>query len=261
VIVSDELNHASLIDGCRLSRARVVVAAHGDLAAIERSLRDAGGARRRFVVTESLFSMDGDLADLAALASLCARHDAALIVDEAHAIGARGPEGRGAAAAAGVVPDVLVGTFGKALGGFGAFAATSPVVAQLLYNRARTFVFSTALPPAVAAANLAAVEIVRGAEGDDRRRRLAANACRLRAGVPALRGHRDGAIAPLAVGGDREVMALSSRLLERGVFAQGIRPPTVPEGTARLRVSVSSGHEVMHLDRAVGALREAAAHG
>jgi 8-amino-7-oxononanoate synthase len=95
VIVSDELNHASLIDGCRLSRARVVVAAHGDLAAIERSLRDAGGARRRFVVTESLFSMDGDLADLAALASLCARHDAALIVDEAHAIGARGPEGRG----------------------------------------------------------------------------------------------------------------------------------------------------------------------
>ncbi len=257
VIFSDELNHASLIDGCRLSRARVVVVPHRDVAALDAALRTCPTARRRFVVTESLFSMDGDLADLTAIAATCARHDAAWIVDEAHAIGARGPQGRGVAAELAVSPDVVIGTFGKALGGFGAFAVATAAVAELLYNRARTFVFSTALPPSTAAANAAALELVRGREGDDRRRALAANARVVREALPALGGHVDSAIAPLQVGDDRAVMALSARLLERRVFAQGIRPPTVPEGTSRLRISVSSGHEVGTLRGSIAVVRDA----
>lgn len=148
VVFSDALNHASIIDGCRLARARVVVYPHLDLVALERALADVAG-RRRIVVSESLFSMDGDLADVAALAALCHRHEAALILDEAHALGVLGPEGRGVAAAAGVVPDVVVGTFGKALGTFGAFVATSEAIATLLWNRARPLVFSTGLPRAL----------------------------------------------------------------------------------------------------------------
>ncbi len=256
VIFSDELNHASLIDGCRLSRARVVVIPHADGGALEAALRAHPAARRRLVVTESLFSMDGDIVDVAAIHAICARHDAALILDEAHAIGARGTEGRGVAADAGVVPDVVIGTFGKALGSFGAFAASGPAITELLYNRARMFVFSTALPPSTAAASTAAIAIVRGRDGDDRRRALAANARQLREAIPTLGGARDGAIAPLHVGNDMAVMALSERLLARGVFAQGIRPPTVPDGTARLRISVSSGHEPAQLQRALATLRE-----
>lgn len=259
VIFSDALNHASLIDGCRLSRARVVVIPHGDVGALEAALRAHPAARRRLVVTESLFSMDGDIVDVAAIHAVCAQHDAALVLDEAHAVGARGPEGRGVAADAGVVPDVVIGTFGKALGSFGAFAASGAAVTQLLYNRARTFVFSTALPPSTAAASTAAVAIVRGPEGGERRRALAANARRLREAIPALGGAPDGAIAPLLVGNDSAVMDLSERLLARGVFAQGIRPPTVPDGTARLRISVSSGHEGAQMERAIAALREATA--
>lgn len=241
VVFSDELNHASIIDGCRLAKADIVVYPHLDLAALDTALSTRTG-RRRVVISETLFSMDGDLADVAALAALARRHDAALVLDEAHAIGAWGPEGRGIAAAAGVVPDVLVGTCGKALGSFGAFAATSAAIADLLWNRARTFVFSTGLPPSVAASVLAALEIVRGAEGEGRRRTLAASARELRAHVPALGGAPDSAIAPLFVGDDQVVMQLTARMLEARIYVQGIRPPTVPEGTARLRVSLSSGH-------------------
>lgn len=256
VVFSDELNHASIVDGCRLSRAEIVVFAHRDLAALEKGLATCAG-RRRIVVSESLFSMDGDLADVEALATVCRRHGAALVLDEAHAIGARGDEGRGIAADAGVVPDVLIGTFGKALGSFGAFAATTPAIAELLWNRARTFVFTTALPPSVIGTSLAAVEIVRGAEGRDRRQRLAERARELRALVPQAGGAVDGPIAPIVVGDDALVMRASSRLLEAGVFVQGIRPPTVPTGTARLRVSLSASHEASHVQRFSAALARA----
>ncbi|HTR52342.1 MAG TPA: 8-amino-7-oxononanoate synthase [Kofleriaceae bacterium] len=256
VIFSDELNHASIIDGCRLSRARVVIVPHRDLAALERAL-GAHLGRRRFVVSESLFSMDGDVADVGALAELCRRHEAALVLDEAHAIGARGPEGRGIAAEAGVEPDVLVGTCGKALGAFGAFVATSGPVSELLWNRARTLVFSTGLPPMVAAAVDAAIGIVRGGEGDDRRRVLAVNARRFRERVPRAGGAADSAIAPVIVGDDHEVMHHTARLLERRVYVQGIRPPTVPVGTARLRVSVSAGHRDEDIDQLAAALDDA----
>jgi len=247
VVFSDELNHASIIDGCRLSRAEVVVYPHRDVAALEAALATRGG-RRRIVVSESLFSMDGDLADVVALTALCRRHDAALVLDEAHAIGAIGPEGRGLAALHGVVPDVMIGTFGKALGAFGAFAATSRAVADLLWNRARTLVFSTGLPPSVPASARAAIEIVRGADGDQRRRTLAAHARRLRDRVTLAGGEVTSAIVPIAIGDDRVAMSCTDRLLAEGVFVQGIRPPTVPPGTARLRVGLSSTHTMQDID-------------
>ena len=239
VVFSDELNHASIIDGCRLSRAQVVVYAHLDPADLETKLRVHRG-RRRVVVSESLFSMDGDVADVAALAELCARHEAALILDEAHAIGAVGPEGRGIAALAGVAPDVLIGTFGKALGTFGAFAATTPAIAQLLWNRARPFVFSTGLPPVVAAMTRVAIEIVRGSDGEARRRDLERHASQLRSMTGARPQPLATAIVPFIVGDDRVAMKLCAELLEARLYVQAIRPPTVPEGTARLRASLSA---------------------
>jgi 8-amino-7-oxononanoate synthase len=247
-VFSDELNHASIIDGCRLSRADVVVYPHLDVSRLERELVRHGSARRRLVVSESLFSMDGDIADVRALREISSRADAALMLDEAHAIGVWGPEGRGLAAAAGIQPDLLVGTAGKALGSFGAFVATSRAIADLLWTRARSLVFSTGLPPAVSAATRASIEIVRSVEGADARKRLAEHARRLRAAVRGLGGAPDSAIAPLIIGDDARVMAMSASLLERAspsgdrYFVQGIRPPTVPEGSARLRVSLSAGH-------------------
>ncbi|CAN5857092.1 8-amino-7-oxononanoate synthase [soil metagenome] len=258
-VFSDELDHASIIDGCRLSRASIEVFPHRDLGALERGLA-SGGGRRRIVVTESLFSMDGDIADLVAIAALCKRYDAALIVDEAHAIGAHGPEGRGLCASVGVVPDVLIGTFGKALGTFGAFAASSKAVSDLLWNRARSFVFSTALPPSIPAATRAAIEIVRGTEGEERRRALARNARLIRELVPTTGGAADSAIAPILVGDDREVMRISAQLLAEGLLVQGIRPPTVPVGTARLRLSLAAGHTTQHLETAARVLRNAVRH-
>jgi 8-amino-7-oxononanoate synthase len=241
IVFSDELNHASIIDGCRLARAQIAVYPHLDLGALE-SLLGSRTGRRRVVISETLFSMDGDIADVEALSALAQRHSAALFLDEAHAVGVWGPEGRGIAASAGVIPDVLVGTCGKALGGFGAFVATTASIAQLLWNRARSLVFSTGLPPSVAAGVQAAIEIVRGTEGAQRRGDLIALARELRALLPGLGGHPDSAIAPLLIGDDRKVMQVTAQLLERRIYAQGIRPPTVPEGTARLRISLSSGH-------------------
>ena len=259
VVFSDELNHASIIDGCRLAKAEIVVFPHRDLDILDEELRRRTG-RRRVVISESLFSMDGDLADVEGLAALCKRHDAALMLDEAHAIGARGPEGRGVAAAVGVVPDLLVGTCGKALGAYGAFVATTPAIAQLLWNRARSLVFSTALPPMVSAAVLAAIEIVRGSDGDARRRSLAERAVQLRERVRDLGGVGDGAIAPLVIGDDRRVMELSAALFERRAFVQGIRPPTVPEATSRLRISLSAGHRPQDIEIVSIALNDAMSH-
>ena len=253
VVFSDELNHASIVDGCRLARAEVVVFAHRDLAALEQQLQARRGARR-LVISESLFSMDGDIADVAALSALCRRHDAALILDEAHACGVFGPEGRGIAAAAGVVPDVVIGTFGKAFGTFGAFAASSRAVADLLWNRARPLVFSTGLPPSIAAATTRALEIVRGTEGDDLRRTLATRARRLREQLPIAGGASDSAIAPVLVGDDREVMEQTARLFAEGIYVQGIRPPTVPVGTARLRISLCARHTPADVDKAARAI-------
>jgi 7-keto-8-aminopelargonate synthetase-like enzyme len=188
--------------------------------------------------------MDGDVADVAALATLARSFDASLVLDEAHAIGVIGDEGRGVAASIGVDPDVMIGTCGKALGTAGAFVATSDAIARLLWNRARPLVFSTAIPMAIAAATLAALDIVRSSEGGDRRKCVRERAELLRSLVPRAGGAPATPIVPIVIGDDRVVMTLMGELFEAGVYAQGIRPPTVPRGTARLRMSVSARHSI-----------------
>lgn len=255
VIFSDALNHASLIDGARLSRARIVIYEHGNAADLAQKLKahrhEGKGA---FVVTESLFSMDGDVPDLGALASLAASHDAAFIVDEAHALGVLGPEGGGVCASLGLKPDVVIGTLGKAFGAQGAFAAAHPSVVELIRNRARSYVFSTAPSPALARAAEQAVRLVRDA--DPLRERLRQHARRLRSGLRDL-GYRvldgDSPIIPVMVGDPEPTMRLSQALLERGVFAHGIRPPTVPAGTGRLRVVPMATHTHDDIEEALAA--------
>jgi dethiobiotin synthetase len=235
--VSDELNHASIVDGCRLSRSRVVVTPHLDVAAVDRAVSRAPG--RAVVVTESVFSMDGDVAPLDDLAEVCRRAGALLVVDEAHAV--LGPPVASSA-------DVLrVGTLSKALGALGGFVAGPAALCDLLVNRARTFVFTTASTPADTAAALAAVEVVRSPEGDALRARLRTNVDRLRPGHPSP-------IVPVLVGGEEAALAASASLLDGGLLVPAIRPPTVPPGTSRLRVSLSAAHTAGQVDRLAAAL-------
>ena len=260
LIISDALNHASLIDGARLSRATVEVVPHLDVDAVEGALRRRG-RRRAFVVTESYFSMDADSPDLRALRRLCDEHGAVLVVDEAHALGVLGPEGRGVCAGMGVRADVLVGTFGKAFGAGGAFVAGCPSLVAWLWNRARSFVFSTGLSPVVAAAALQG--LARARSEPERRRRVHAAASQLRAGlarlgvVPAGAGH----IVPWIVGEPATALRLASRLQELGVDVRAIRPPSVPEGTARLRLTVTAAHPPAAVERALGSMATALASG
>lgn len=246
LIVSDAANHASLIDGCRLSRATVRIYPHLDHAAARAALADPTSYRRRLLVTESLFSMDGDAAPLTELAAAARDHRAVLMVDEAHAVGVLGPGGQGLAAEASVVPDVLVGTLGKAFGSFGGFVAGSATLRAYLVNRARTFIYTTALPPPVAAASLAGAELVAGPEGETRRARLARNVSLLAASLSAAGlspPARKGGIFPLVIGTDQRALTASRGLRERGFFIPAIRPPTVPEGSARLRITLSAEHQ------------------
>lgn len=264
VIFSDQLNHASLIDGCRLSRARICVYPHSDVDRLRDLLREQQGTHR-FVVTDSVFSMDGDRAPLDDLAELCRDMRATLIVDEAHALGVLGPDGRGLAAELDVQPAVLVAPLGKAFGSFGAFVAGSEALADVLLNRARSFIFTTALPPSIAAANLAAIPLVQGPEGQERRARLHALIHRFAAGL-AERGLLAPAagtttIFPIHVGDDARVMACCETLLQQGIYAQGIRPPTVPPGTARLRFALMATHTDEDIDRALAALDALSAAG
>jgi 8-amino-7-oxononanoate synthase len=257
LIASDASNHASLIDGCRLSRAEVRIYAHADADAARRALA-SGTYRRRFLVTESLFSMTGDVAPLADLAAAAGEHDAVLVVDEAHALGVIGPGGRGACAAAGVVPDVLIGTLGKAFGAAGGFAAGHPTLRAFLVNRARTFIYTTGLPPPVAAAARASVDLVAGPEGDARRAAVFALVDRLAQALGRASRPPAGPIFPIVLGSDARALAVSSALRARGIFVPAIRPPTVPEGSARLRVTLSAAHQPSDVDALAAALREVA---
>jgi 8-amino-7-oxononanoate synthase len=241
-VISDRLNHASIIDGARLSRATVAVVPHLELSAFEHALQQSHSARARWVVAESCFSMDGDGPDLRELRALCDRYFAGLIVDEAHALGVFGPRGAGRCIEAGVVPDVLIGTMGKAVGTQGAFAAGSAALRTLLWNRARSFVFSTATSPLLAARTLLHVERVQAA--DDLRARLAATTSKLRErlralGVPIQPGLH-APIVPILVGNNDAALRAASNLASAGILAQAIRPPTVPPGSARLRITVSA---------------------
>ena len=265
LIVSDALNHASLIDGCRLSRARIAVFPHANAAAAGAVLSAAPTARRRLLVTESLFSMDGDAAPLADLAEVARQTDAILVVDEAHAIGVHGPAGRGLCAAAGIVPDVLVGTLGKALGASGGFVAGSSALREYLVNRARTFIFTTALPAPVAAAAARALEIAAGPEGDQRRKRLADLGRELADRMAAVgRGTSGshspiGPIFPFLLGANDRALEVSAELRRRSIFVPAIRPPTVPAGTARLRITLSAGHALDDVRRLTDTLAELSA--
>jgi 8-amino-7-oxononanoate synthase len=256
LIVSDACNHASIIDGCRLSRARVAIVPHGSSDAVRTALR-ASTARRRWVVTEGYFSMEGDAPDLAALRSICDEQDAALIVDDAHSVGVLGPEGRGCAGVAAARPDVLVGTLGKALGAQGAFVAGSRDLCRWLWNRARSFVFSTGLSPLLAAIGQGAVAEARADEAG--RRRLLAVTERLRNGLAAAAlpvAPSYGPIIPLILGEESRAVAWSRRLAELGVRIQAIRPPTVPKGTSRLRIAARADLRDDEVDRAVVALAD-----
>jgi 8-amino-7-oxononanoate synthase len=259
LLLSDELNHASLIDGCRLSRAEVRVYPHKDLDALERELATAR-ARRVLVVTDSIFSMDGDRAPLVEICALADRHGAAVMFDEAHATGLLGASGSGLVEELDLRGRVLVemGTLSKALGSFGAYVAGSASLIELLVNRARTFIFTTGLPPAAVGAAQAAVAIVR--REPQRRERAWQNARAIHAAIasagiemPPL----ESPILPVVLGAEDRTMQACERLLERGVFVQGIRPPTVPAGTSRLRATVMATHSEEQIARAGSAIVEA----
>jgi glycine C-acetyltransferase len=258
-ILSDELNHASIIDGCRLSRAKTIVYVHCDLGQLEEALKQAGSCRRKLIVTETIFSMDGDEAPLTGIVELAEKYDAAVMVDEAHATGIFGPGGAGVVSKLGLVDRVLVqmGTLGKALGGFGAYVAGSQALRDLLINRCRSFIFTTSLPPAIMAMAMAAIDLV---EGEPERREALWNNCRLLSdGLKKMGfslGEIQSPILPLIIGDADKCMQFSEQLLERGVFAQGIRPPTVPPGTSRLRITLMATHTREQLQIALDAFKE-----
>ena len=259
IVFSDELNHASIIDGCRLARAETFVYRHADTEHLEWGLRRAA-ERAALIVTDGVFSMDGDIAPLPELADLARRHRCRLLVDEAHATGCIGPGGRGSVAAAGVTDevDVIVGTLGKALGGYGAHVCGSREVVDFLVNSARPFIYSTAPPPPSVAAALAALELL--TECPERVERLQVNAAALREGLRSEGLEPIGSetqIVPLVIGEADDTMALCERLLAEGVFAQAIRPPTVPPGTCRLRLTTMATHGIADLRHAARLIGEA----
>lgn len=242
VICSDELNHASIIDGCRLARAPTRIYPHCDPAAVDELL--AGSEGRGMVVSDSVFSMDGDLAPVAELSAVCAAHGALLILDDAHLVLGH-PDS--------VYPNcrvLRVGTLSKAVGALGGFVCGPKTFTDLLVNKARSYIFTTAATPAAAAAAIAAIDIIDSAEGDELRARLRANIDGVRPGHPSP-------IIPIIVGDEDRALAASEALARQGVLVPAIRPPTVPAGTSRLRVTVSAAHTGDDLDRLVAALREA----
>jgi len=259
VVFSDERNHASLIDGMRLSGARKVIYPHLNLNALEDALRqEAGAPCRRIVVTESVFSMDGDIAPLPEIANLAEKYNAVVILDEAHATAVHGPEGRGLAAAAGLTRRFLaiVHTCGKALASAGAFVCGSAALKEHLLNHARTFVFSTALPSYFAAQIQAALELAEGM--DEERKTLLERASRFRAALQAEGLDVAGSgsqIVPVILGQNDATLDAAEHLQREGFAVRGIRPPTVPEGKARLRLSLTTRIAVEELVRFTDALR------
>jgi len=269
VVFSDRLNHASIVDGALLSGAKLIRYPHNDTRALERLLQQHMTSGLRLIVTDGVFSMDGDIAPLKELAVLAEQYQALLMVDDAHAGGLLGQQGRGSVDLYGLSGrvDIQMGTFGKALGSCGAYAATSQLIRDYLINKARSLIFSTSLPPAVLAASSAAIDLVQSATGDQLRQKLAGNGQLLRsllqkAGLTVPDGITP--IIPLLVGGADTTVCFSRQLLEAGVYVQGIRPPTVPAGTSRLRCTVMASHSagqislaaetIIHVGKALGVL-------
>lgn len=257
-VFSDKLNHASIVDACVLSRAKVTRYANRDIDALERLLKSSK-AKKRIIITDSVFSMDGTLAPLATINGLAERYGAMLIIDDAHATGVLG-NGRGSLDHFGIkAPDIIqMGTLGKALGSFGAFVAARRDIIDLLISKARPFIYTTALPPSVCAAAEKAIDLVE--DDPSLIKRLRENTGRLKerlsvAGLDIMGSATP--IVPVLAGDAKRVMRISQAVLEKGVFIQGIRPPTVPEGTARLRATLSAAHSTDDVDRAATAIIEA----
>jgi len=260
MIFSEALNHASLIDGARLARAAVTVYPHGDVDALAAQL-EASSAATKIVVTDSVFSMDGDIAPLPALLALCERHGAWLVVDDAHGFGVLGQSGRGALEHCALrSPNlVYVGTLGKAAGVSGAFVAAHASVIELLVQRARPYIYTTASPPALAHALLTSLDIIAGEEGARLRAHLAALIERLDASLRLARWQRPVShtpIQPIVIGANDEALRVAASLHAQGLWVPAIRPPTVPANTARLRVTLSAAHTLEQVDRLAGAINE-----
>jgi len=260
-IFSDALNHASLIDAARLSRAEVSVYPHLDLATLGRALA-ASTSPTKVVATDAVFSMDGDIAPLPELLALCERHDAWLMVDDAHGFGVLGAGGRGSLAHFGIASPriVYMGTLGKAAGVFGAFVAAEEPVIEWILQRARTYIFTTGTPPLLATALAASLELIASEEWRrDRLRQLIAQLRVGLAGLPWRLAPSETAIQPLIVGDNRAALALMDALRERGIWVPAIRPPTVPAGTARLRISLSAAHTPEDVAQLIAALKDISA--
>jgi glycine C-acetyltransferase len=260
VIISDALNHASIIDGCRLSRAEIRRYAHKDMHELEQQLQAAQGFRRRLVITDGVFSMDGDIGPLPEIVRLCEQYDAISYVDDAHSSGVLGENGQGSVHHFGLQGrvDVQVGTLSKAVGVLGGYVATSRDLVDLLIHRGRPFLFSTSHPPAVTAAAIEAIDIM---ESEPQLiARLWDNARRFKQGLAQLgfdTGRSETPITPVIIGGEREAMQFSDELFRFGVFAQGIAFPTVPKGQARVRTIVSAAHTEEDLTEALAAFERA----
>ena len=256
LVFCDALNHASLHHGCRAAGRAQIVFRHNDMNHLADLLNDhANTPGRRFIVTESVFSMDGDQADLPALRALADRHGAFLYLDEAHATGVLGPRGAGLSSTVAGGVDLAMGTFSKALGGFGAYVAGSHALCQWLVNRASGFIHTTALPPPVLGAMDAALDLVPSMDAE--RARLHAHATRLRGALVALgidHGLSTTQIVPAIAGGEQDAILLAGRLRAHGLLAIPIRPPTVPAGTSRLRLALSAAHSEADIDRLIAAL-------
>ena len=257
-IFSDALNHASIVDGSRLARTRVAVYRHADAAHLDRLLA-ASRAKRKIVVTDGVFSMDGDIAPLPDLVEVKDRHGAILVVDDAHATGVLPPRGRGSADRFGISRrgENPMGGFSQAVGTYGAYLCASREVVDYFINKCRPFIFNTGLPPAIAGATLASLDIL--ARRPERLAALWANEALFRSEM-AARGRdvaSETAIVPIVVGGDRDTMDVSSALFDRGVFVHGIRPPTVPEGTGRLRLTLMATHTPEMVRTAAARIHEA----
>jgi 8-amino-7-oxononanoate synthase len=268
-LFSDALNHACLIDGARLSRAQVHRHAHADLGALERALATSP-ARRKLVITDAVFSMDGDVADVQSLHALCERHDALLLIDDAHGFGVLGPQGRGTLAHFGLTgmqasPRILyMATLGKAAGVAGAFVAGPDAIVEWLLQKTRSYIFATAAPPLLACALSASLRLI--AQEEQRRTDLRARIAQLRSGVARILpgtgwqlGASDTAIQPLVIGRNDEALAVMQALQARGLWVPAIRPPTVPEGTARLRIALSAAHTEADVAQLLAALDDVAA--
>lgn len=259
IIFSDELNHASLIDGTILSKADYKIYPHKDISSLEKLLKEGSNYRRKLLITDTVFSMDGDVAPLLEIVDLAQKYEVTILVDEAHATGVLGKNGRGAVDFFNLKNkiEIQMGTLSKAVGTFGAFVCGSPTLIDYLINRSRAFIYTTSLPPAICAATVKALEIIE--EEPERRKTLWENVNFLKEGLQSMGFHilpTQSAIISILTCEVKTTMKFSQKLEERGIFARGIRPPTVPEGKSRIRLTTTSGHQKDELKYALKIFKE-----